>query len=229
PLTQWDLAVTHYMQYLLQESGGLTDYAITEESYSETQVVAEFSAGFVKLLFDAATVPSSIIGGVTSFISGVGSTLRTSWDDRERTYAIALLGQCHEAVQQTTDDPPTYRYFPKLKYYHLTVDSHQSEFTSDCATVRKITFNFKYESYVTAVAAAVLDESSAAYKSFTAFLDKAQAANYKDAQNQLDSILDDTVSSDVPKLNSFGVDLAEYPSAQPVLVAQAEQRRLVAV
>ncbi|PRY28646.1 hypothetical protein [Umezawaea tangerina] len=229
PATQWDLTVTHYMQYLLQETGGLTDYAITEETYSETQVVAEFSADFVKLLFDAVTVPSSVIGGVTAFISGVGTTLRTSWDDRVRTYSVDLLGQCHEAVQQNSDGAPDYRYFPKLKYYHLTVDSQQSEFTSDCATVRKITFNFRYEAYVTAVAAAVLDKTTAEYKSFTAFLDKAQAANYKDAQNQLDTVLDGGVSADVPKLNAFGVDLSHYPPARAEQVGQVERRRLVAV
>jgi hypothetical protein len=225
PTTQWDPAVTHYMQFLLQETGGLTDYSITDETYSETQVVAEFSTGFIKLLFDTATVPSGIIAAVTAFISGVGKSLRASWDNKERTYAVALLGQCHEAVQQNTDGTPIYRYFPKLKYYHLTVASHQQEFTSDCATVRKITFNFKYEYYVTAVSAAVLNKTSDAYKSFTAFLDRAQAANYKDAQNRLDGLLDGTVSSGVPKLNKFGVDVESYP---PVL-APVGERRLVAV
>ena len=155
PKDQWAPAVTHYMQYMLQEVGALTNYSITEEIYSHTQYLAEFSTGFLKLVFDAVTVPSALISGVTGFISGVGDSLRGSWDDRTRTYSVALLGQCHEAVQENTDpDKPIYRYFPKLKYYYITVAASQSEFSSSCATTRQITFNFSYEYYVTSVAAA---------------------------------------------------------------------------
>ena len=224
PETQWDPAVTHYMQFLLQESGGLTDYSITTETYIETQVVAEFSTSFIRLLFDVATVPSAIISGVTAFISSVGKSLRASWDNKSRSYEVALLGQCHEAVQENSEGAPVYRYFPKLKYYHISVTSQQSEFTSDCATVRKITFNFKYEYYVTAVSAAVLDAKSDDNKRFTAFLDRAQEANYKDAQNRLDAILNGATSTGPAMLNEFDVDLRRYPLAQPHPV---ERRRLV--
>jgi hypothetical protein len=211
PTSQWDPAVTHYMEFLLQETGGLTDYSITQETYSDTQYLAEFSTSFIKLLFDAVTVPTSIVSGVTSFISGVGNSLRASWDNRERTYQVALLGQCHEAVQENATGDPVYRYFPKLKYYHLTVTATQSEFTTSCSTVRKITFSFAYEYYITAVAAAVLDKTSADYTKFTGFLNKAQAANYKDAENKLDAILGGTVSSGPGALSTFNVELGAYP------------------
>ncbi|SDI09317.1 hypothetical protein SAMN05192558_101660 [Actinokineospora alba] len=215
PATQWDASVTHVMQHLLQESGGLTDYSITQETYSDTQVLAEFSTSFIKLFFDAVTVPSSIISGISTFISGVGKSLQLGWDNRQRDYQVALLGQCHEAVQENSDGAPVYRYFPKLKYYFLRVSSSQTEFTSDCATVRKITFNFQYEYYVTAVAAAVLDTTTADYKSFTDFLNTAQTANYTDAKDKLNAILNGTVS-DGPshQLSTFNVDLGAYPSMQ---------------
>lgn len=226
PKDQWAPAVTHYMQYMLQEVGALTNYSITEEIYSHTQYLAEFSTGFLKLVFDAVTVPSALISGVTGFISGVGDSLRGSWDDRTRTYSVALLGQCHEAVQENTDpDKPIYRYFPKLKYYYITVAASQSEFSSSCATTRQITFNFSYEYYVTSVAAAVLDDKSTEHKKFLAYLDKAQAVNYQEAQNQLNTILDGTVSTSpvTPDgLGAFDIDLAAYP-----LVRANRPRRLV--
>lgn len=126
-------------------------------------------------------------------------------------------------MQQNVDGPPVYRYFPKLKYYFLRVSSSQTEFTSDCATVRKITFNFKYEYYVTAVAAAVLDKKSAEYTSFTDFLNTAQDANYKDAKDKLDAILNGTVSSGPGhQLSAFNVDLGAYPA-----VTAAPSLRLV--
>ncbi|HET8841630.1 MAG TPA: hypothetical protein VFN35_09195, partial [Ktedonobacteraceae bacterium] len=215
PTSQWDLAVTHYMQFLLTQAGGLTNYVVTSENYSTTQVLTEFSTDFIKLLFDSATVPKNIIGGVVSFIQGVGKSLRTSWDDRARHYQINLLGQCHEAVP-TDETGETYIYFPKIKYYYLSVDSSQQAFTSDCVSVRKITFNFKYESYVTALKASVLDSTSKDYTTFVAFLDKAQNKSYKDASNTLDSILNDTSSmSPASRLdadvNEFGVSLQRYP------------------
>src|SRR5262249_50699068 len=33
PTTQWDPAVTHYMQFLLTQAGGLTEFVVTAESY----------------------------------------------------------------------------------------------------------------------------------------------------------------------------------------------------
>ncbi|WP_158841810.1 hypothetical protein [Saccharothrix deserti] len=213
PTTQWDASVTHYMQYLLQKSGGLTDYKITTETYSETQFVAEFSTSFLKTVFDAVVVPESVITGVTAFISGVGESLRVSWDDRSRDYAVGLLGQCHEAVQQNRDGTPIYRYFPKIKYYYLSVSSSQQEFTSPCASTKTITFNFQYENYVTAIAAAALDSSTEAYRDFHGFLARAQATNYKNATNQLDTILDGTASSPPSAVDVFDVELSEYPVA----------------
>ncbi|WP_434442730.1 hypothetical protein [Lentzea sp. E54] len=209
PTTKWDPAVTHYLQDMLEKTGGLTGYSITNESYSDTQLIAEFSTDFLKLLFDAATVPSSIISGVTSFITGVGTSLRASWDDRSRNYSVAVLSQCHEAVQQSGAGDSAYRYFPKLKYYYLSVSSSQSEFTTTCSTAQKITFEFTYERWVTAVAAAVLDFGSDANKKYIGYLDRAQAANYKDAENRLDQLLSGTVSSGGPS----SVDVTAYPAA----------------
>jgi hypothetical protein len=211
PTTQWDASVTHYMQYLLQKSGGLTDYAITTEAYSDTQYVAEFSTSFLKTIFDAIAVPASVVSGVTAFISGVGESLRVSWDDRSRNYAVGLLGQCHEAVQQNTEGTPIYRYFPKTKYYYLSVSSSQQEFTTSCSSARKITFNFQYESYVTAIAAAALDSSTKVYTKFYGFLERVQKINYKNATNLLDSILEGTASASPAEVDVFNVNLAHYP------------------
>jgi len=227
PQTQWDPAVTHLMQFLLTEAGGLTNYKITTETYSYTQVITEFSTSFIKLFFDAVACPEEIVSDVASFIQGVGQSLRASWDDRSRNYATALLGQCHEAVQASADDPNTFVYFPKVKYYYISVSSSQQEFTTSCSRTAKVTFNFQYEQYVTGLAAAVLDPKSSTYAQFTQFLNKAQGINYKDADNQLDSILGVTSSADpsaagmpttpLYQINSFGVNLTEYPrvAAQP--------------
>ncbi|WP_166642561.1 MULTISPECIES: hypothetical protein [Methylocaldum] len=219
PKTQWDAAVTHYMQFLLTQAGGLTNYRVTTETYSVTQVITEFSTSLIKLLFDAAAAPESIVSDVVKFVQGVGQSLRASWDDKSRHYATALLGQCHEAVPVDASDQTTV-YFPKIKYYYISVDSSQHAFTSSCATVEKLTFDFKYEYYVTGLKASILDPTSDDYKQFVAFLDKAQAVSYQDANNNLDAILDNTVSdepatslefSSDPSVNVFGVDLTEYP------------------
>lgn len=216
PQTQWDAAVTHYMQFLLAQAGGLTNYKVVTETYSVTQVIAEFSTDLIKLLFDAAMVPEAIISDVIKFVQGVGASLRASWDDKSRNYATALLGQCHEAVPVDSSGN-TVIYFPKIKYYFISVDSSQQAFTSNCAKVEKLTFNFKYEYYVTGLKASVLDNTSNDYKSFVKFLDKAQNISYKDANEQLDAILDN-VTSDTPStfkgtpdVNVFGVDLVSYP------------------
>ncbi|MGA6162504.1 hypothetical protein [Amycolatopsis magusensis] len=213
PTTQWDASVTHYMQYLLQEAGGLTDYSITTETYSETQYIAEFSTSFLSTVFDTITVPSEVVSAVTAFISGVGESLRGSWDERSRNYAVGLLGQCHEAVQENVGDPPIYRYFPKTKYYYLSVSSAQQEFTTPCASAKTITFDFQYENYVSAIAAAALDANSETHQSFTAFLQRAQAVNYTNATNQLDAILSGVASAPPASHNLFDVDLRAYPVA----------------
>ncbi|MEL6575852.1 MAG: hypothetical protein AAFQ81_08165 [Pseudomonadota bacterium] len=214
PTSQWDLSVTHVMFNLLTESGGLTNFRVTSETYSVTQVIQDFSTSFVKLIFDAALVPEAVITDVTSFIQGVGSSLRVSWDDRSRTYQTVLLGQCHEAVPMDSSGKD-FRYFPKIKYYHLNISSHQQEFTTPCSKTKKITFNFKYDYYVTGLAQQVLIKDSPLNKSFTGFLSKAQGVNAKDANNTLDSILDGTTSNGISApgstLNAFGVNLAEYP------------------
>ena len=194
PTTKWDPAVTHYMQFLLSQAGGLTGFKVTTETYSVTQVLTEFNTAFLKLFFDAATVPGNILTDVSNFIQGVGTSLRASWDNRARNYQTALLGQCHEAVPTDSSETTTV-YFPKIKYYYLSVDSSQTAFTSPCTSVEKITFNFKYEYYVTALKASLLDTESKDYAAFVGFLDKAQGISYKQAMNNLDAILGNTVSS----------------------------------
>ena len=226
PGSQWDPAVTHYMQYLLAQAGGLTNFKIVTETYSYTQYIAEFSTAFVKLLFDAATVPELVITDVTNFLQGVGDSLRASWDDRSRTYQTAILAQCHEAVQED-ESGKDFRYFPKIKYYYINIASQQQEFSSPCSKFEKITFNFTYEYYVTGLASDVLDPTTALYAKFvTGFLDKAQAVNYKNASNSLDSILDGTASDTTPssdtstphlgkvRIGDFGVNLKMYPRVE---------------
>ncbi|MBM5458850.1 hypothetical protein H8F21_14875 [Pseudomonas sp. P66] len=220
PTSQWSASVTHYMQFMLAQSGGLTNYRVTTETYSVTQVITEFSTAFLKLIFDAVIVPEAVVADVTAFIQGVGSSLRASWDDRSRNYETAILAQCHEAVP-TDSTGETTVYFPKIKYYYLSVDSSQQAFTSPCTSVEKITFNFKYEYYVTGLKASILDPTSADYASFVAFLDKAQGISYKQANNNLDAVLADTSSpgtSQTPgallELDAgqlLGVNLVEYP------------------
>jgi len=215
PTTQWDPAVTHYMQYLLTNAGGLTNFKVTTETYSITQVVADFSTAFIKLLFDAATVPEAVISDVTTFIQGVGTSLRASWDDKAKHYQTAVLAQCHEAVP-TDASGDNYVYFPKIKYYYVSVDSTQQAFTSSCADVEKVTFDFKYEYYVTGLKASILDTTSDDYKKFTAFIERAQAQSYKDATNNLDQILDtpsDAGASTVLENTALGSNLEEYPRA----------------
>ena len=224
PTTQWDASVTHYLQYLLSQAGGLTNFAITNETYSVTQVIQDFSTAFVKLLFDAAVVPEAVITDVTNFLQGVGTSLRASWDDQSRTYQNALLGQCHEAVPEDASGQH-FRYFPKVKYYYIQIDSSQTEFTTPCSATKTVTFNFKYEYYVTGLAADVLDKTTDLYKQFvTGFLDYAQGVNYKDAKNNLNTLLGGTTSAPVPagpnsadalgggSANIFGVNFAAYPA-----------------
>ena len=219
PTTQWDPAVTHYIQYLLAQAGGLTNFHIVTETYSYTQVMSEFSTAFVKLLFDAAVVPELVITDITNFLQGVGDSLRASWDNRSRTYQTILLAQCHEAVPEDASGKD-FRYFPKIKYYYINIDSSQTEFSTPCSRTESITFNFTYEYYVTGLAADVLDEDTKLYGQFvTNFLDLAQATNYKDAKNNLNSILDGTTSGGsglgtddrAGDTNVYGVAFSEYP------------------
>ncbi len=218
PDTQWDPAVTHCMQYLLSQAGGLTNFKIVTETYSVTQLITEFSTDIIKMMFDAATIPENIITDVIKFVQGVGQTLRVSWDDKSKHYATTLLGQCHEAVPVDNTGSSTV-YFPKIKYYYISVDSSQQVFTSPCVKTERLTFNFRYEYYVTGLKASILDTTSDDYKNFVKFLDKAQGVSYKEADNNLDAILG--VVSDKPATvlemladgtNVFGVDLKEYPS-----------------
>ncbi len=217
PKTQWDKAVTHRMFNILTEANGLTNFKITSETYSITQVMTEFSTAFVKLIFDAAFVPEAVITDVTNFLQGVGKSLRFSWDDKTRTYSTTLLGQCHEAVPMDTSGKD-YRYFPKVKYYSINVSSHQTEFTTPCSDTKTITFNFQYEYYVTALAQSVLNTETETYKKFNAILDKAQEVSYKDADNNLDTILGGSASNALesprnePSVNVFGANLSEYPA-----------------
>ncbi len=214
PVKQWDPAVTHYMQYLLVQAGGFSSFEVITEEYSSTQVIAEFNTEVLKMIFDAVVVPENILTDMVKFIKGVGTTLRTSWDDRSRSFQTCLLGQCHEAVQADSTGK-NFIYFPKVKYYRINVDSSQQEFTSPCTDVKKITFNFTYDYYVTALKASMLDPTSTEYKDFIAFLDEAQGISYKDAKNNLDAILNGVTSqSPQPKgleANVFGVNLMEYP------------------
>jgi hypothetical protein len=214
PVKQWDPAVTHYMQYLLVQAGGFSSFEVITEEYSSTQVIAEFNTDVLKMIFDAVVVPENILTDMIKFIKGVGTTLRTSWDDRSRSFQTCLLGQCHEAVQADSTGK-NFIYFPKVKYYRINVNSSQQEFTSPCTDVKQITFNFTYDYYVTALKASILDPTSTEYKDFIAFLDEAQGISYKDAKNNLDAILNGVTSkSPQPKgleANAFGVNLMEYP------------------
>ncbi|WP_392530400.1 hypothetical protein [Nostoc sp. C117] len=233
PKTQWDSSVTHYIMNMLTGAGGFADFQITSESYSVTQVITEFNTAIIKIMFDAVTLPEAILGDVLSFVQGVGSSLRASWDDKSRHYQTCLLGQCHEAVPE--DDTGTnFRYFPKVKYYYISVDSSQTAFTSDCAKVEKITFNFKYDYYVTALKKSILDNQSDDYQKFYDYLKRAQDISYKDASNKLDAILKDTASNAVPSkagANSFGVDLTLYPLAAeqpPKTIERVLNSRIIA-
>ncbi len=230
PATQWDPAVNHLMQFMLAQAGGLTNYKITTEQYSETQVITEFSTALVKLIFDAVTAPEAVVEDVLKFITSVGETLRASWDDKSRNYATALLGQCHEAVPVDASKETTV-YFPKIKYYYISVDSSQTAFTSDCASVKTLTFNFNYEYYVTGFKNSILDPTSSDYKSFVAFLDRAQAQSYKEATNTMDAIMGDVVSdggspSSLALADHFGVNLLEYPTVDITARSKLSPARL---
>ena len=123
-----------------------------------------------------------------------------------------LVGICHEAVQ-TDSSGTNFVYFPKIKYYYISIDTTQAEFTSPCVNVKNLTFNLKYDYYVTSLKASVLDPTSDDYKNFVAFLDKAQDIQYKAADNTLDAVLGVTsgTPANVGGANAFGASFADYP------------------
>lgn len=212
PSTQWDPAVSHYIQYILTESGGITGYKVGSETYSYTQSVVDFSTNFLKFVFDTFVLPKDVVDQITSFVQGIGQSLRVSWTDRGKHYQNVLLGQCHEAVPVNSTGTP-YVYFPKIKYYYISVDASQQAFTTSCGGGENITFNFTYDTYITALTAAVIHQQQPDYGNFVAILDKAQGIAYKDANNKLDAVVDGP-SSQLPAINGaneFGVYLPDYP------------------
>ena len=86
---------------------------IRDATTADASTIVDFNTDFLKLVFDAAVVPEAIITQVQSFIQSVGKTLRTSWDDKSRTFSTCLLGQCHEAVPIDANGKTTI-YFPKV-------------------------------------------------------------------------------------------------------------------
>ncbi len=224
PKTQWDDAVSHFIFHMLTEAGGLTSFRIVDETYTNTEYIADFSTAFIKDIFDTTTTPKVVVDDITHFLEGVGDTLRTKWDDRTRSYKTTLVGQCHEAVR-LDEENIDWRYVPKIRYYRIVVTADQTEFTTPCVVVKTITFNFSYEYYVSALASDCLDPTTDLYKSFNAFLDKAQEENHKDADNDIDDILNDGVSYlddrldinpyDYPRINRVAPKSEEGVNEEP--------------
>lgn len=214
PHTQWDAAVTNFMFHICQEAGGFTNFSVTEEKFSKSQVVQEFSTDFIKMIFDAAVVPDAIIKDVTSFVQSVGATLRASWDDKQRTFSHVLMGQCHEAIP-IDNSGKHFRYYPKIKIFHVEMNSSQQEFKTSCSRTKVLNFDFNYSYYVTGLDADLLSADSVLYDSFVnGFLGKAQGANNKDANSKLDSVIPDTSSSSPAKHIAGGgstMTLEKYP------------------
>jgi hypothetical protein len=209
PITKWDPAVTHYLQFVLHETPGLARSITTTQTYRQTVLLSEFGAAFVQHAFDAQAVPEAAVIELTKFVQYVGTTLRVNWDDKSRSFGTAVLAQCHEAVQ-VDGSGNNLVYLPKIKYYYVAAEASQRAFTSSCGRTERIAFNFQYEYYVTALRASVLDGTSSDYKSFVALLDKAQSTDYREANNTVDVVLGQTAST--PEgTNPFGVDYAGYP------------------
>ncbi|MCP3712896.1 hypothetical protein M3I54_39405 [Paraburkholderia sp. CNPSo 3274] len=213
PKDQWDLPVTHKMQRFLIDAGGVSAFRNTTETVLTTQALAEFSTDFVKQIFNVAIVPANVLPSVMKFIQDVGTNLRTSWDNRARSFTITLLGHCHEAVP-IDHSGKTLAYIPMVKYFHINVNATQAALTTPYSKGEKITFDFTFLNYVTALKATILDEHSRDYKNFIDFIDKAQGINYRDADNSLEQILDNTVSSR-NELNGLGISASEYPKVRP--------------
>jgi len=215
PNTQWDDSVTNFMQNMCQEAGGFTNFSTIHETYSHTVAVQEFSTAFIKLIFDAVVVPEAIIGDVVNFMQSVGESLRASWDDKQRSYQNVLLGQCHEAIPEDNSGK-NFRYYPKIKNFHIDMTSSQQEFRTSCSRTRLITFNFNYSYYVTGLDAELLSPKTKLYKDFVeGFLGRAQQENYKHATNNLNSVLAATPSASPSKLiglkGESAVNLSKYP------------------
>lgn len=103
-------------------------------------------------------------------------------------------------------------YFPKVKYYYISVSATQTEFTNDCSKTQYVTFNFNFESRVSALKASVLDTKTSDYTKFKAALDKAQGKLYTDCLNTIDKILD--TESKLPTgefLLGTNINLDNYP------------------
>ncbi|MFT3980865.1 MAG: hypothetical protein QM687_10380 [Ferruginibacter sp.] len=221
--TQWDASVTHFMQNMLTNAGGFSAFKMEQETYSETQTTIEFSTAIIEMVFDAIAMPENLVQSATKFIQGVGSTLRISWDFKTRSYQVTMVGICHEAVQ-TDNSGNTYVYVPKIKYYNFTIETSQKQFESPCVDVQQIDFTFKYDYYVAALKASVLDPTSSDYKNFVAFLDQAGGNSYKDAQNSMAAVLNNTASAapaSAKGINVLDVDLSEYPQVQAAQPANA--------
>lgn len=220
-VTQWDAAVTHFMQNMLTDAGGFSAFKSETETYSQTQTTVEFSTEIIKLIFDAIAMPENLAADATKFIQGVGKTLRISWDDKSRSYQVTMVGICHEAVP-TDNSGTSFIYVPKIKYYYFSINSSQKEFQSPCVDVQSLTFDFKYDYYVTALKASVLDNTSDDYKKFVAYLDKAAGIAYASSDNTLDAVMNNTASKGPDSArgaNVLEVDLSEYPAVQVAAVA----------
>lgn len=213
PVTQWDNSVMNYMRSMLVDAGGFTAFRMTNEKYSSEQTVVNFSTDIIKMIFDAMVLPENIVADATKFIQGVGSTLRFKWDQRSKSFNTCLLGICHEAVD-IDKTGQNLIYIPKIKYYYISIDSSQKEFTSPCVDVQNVTFDFKYDYYVTAIKSSVLDNTTDDYKNFVNFLNQAQGINYTNAQNSLTAILGNTTSAapaSIGGANELGIDPASFP------------------
>jgi hypothetical protein len=220
-ITQWDASVTHFMQNMLTDAGGFSAFKTETETYSQTQTTVEFSTEIIKMIFDAVAMPENLVADATKFIQGVGQTLRISWDDKSRSYQVTMVGLCHEAVP-TDNSGTSFIYVPKIKYYYFSIASSQKEFQSPCVDVESLTFDFKYDYYVTALKASVLDNTSDDYKKFVAYLDKAAGIAYASSDNTLDAVMNNTASKGPDSArgaNVLAIDLSEYPSVQVAAVA----------
>ncbi|WP_289997870.1 hypothetical protein [Photorhabdus laumondii] len=184
PKEKWSPSVTNYMNSLLQKAGGFTNFKHIDTNYSHEQYLHEFSSEFIKILFDSISIPHAIIEAVTGFLKQVGNKLRASWDDKSKSYSIIILAQCHESI----DVNGKIIYYPKVKYYYVTVGTEQKELKTACSDSKKIKFNFRYSEFVTGINQSLLHNDK--NKDFINFLNKAQKISYKQASNSLNAILD---------------------------------------
>lgn len=194
PVDQWDFAVTHYMEYLLDSSGGVSGSGLTDVVFSEKQDVEKFSDGFVELMMDTSTAPLSISNDVTKFIQDLGGSIRTQWSNKGNTFNIIVMGQCHEAIS-ATNSPGQVFYVPKIKCYSISADASQKCFTSICSPSKSVSFDFRYECYTTILKDSVLDPASQDHKDFLDFLGRAQEVKYTNAPDLFYGLLPKAISS----------------------------------